>query len=59
MVSLFSKESWHLYATGDWQNKLYREFKRHDATPIPATLVPYYTWSNRGVSEMSVWLPLY
>ncbi len=43
---------------GDWQNKLYREFKRPDAIPIPVTLVPYYTWSNRGVSEMSVWLPL-
>ena len=43
---------------GDWQNQLYREFKRPDATSIPATLVPYYSWSNRGMSEMSVWLPL-
>ena len=44
--------------TGDWQNRLYRQFERPDAIPIPVTLVPYYTWSNRGVSEMSVWLPL-
>ncbi|TWU49238.1 aceric acid hydrolase [Rubripirellula reticaptiva] len=44
--------------TGDWPDKLYREFKRPDSTPIPATLVPYFTWSNRGASEMSVWLPL-
>ncbi|MCA9129074.1 MAG: glycoside hydrolase family 127 protein [Planctomycetales bacterium] len=44
---------------GDWQNRLYREFKRDDANPIPVTLIPYYTWSNRGIAEMSVWLPLY
>lgn len=28
-------------------------------SPSPATyFVPYYTWANRGKSEMTVWLPL-
>ena len=43
---------------GDWPRKLYREFKRPEATSIRANLIPYYAWSNRGKSEMSVWLPL-
>lgn len=41
-----------------WKGKLYREFKRSDAVPVPTTLIPYYAWSNRGRSEMTVWLPL-
>ena len=57
-VSLLLEGKFASRRNGDWQNKLYREFKRPDATPIPVTLIPYYTWSNRGVSEMSVWLPL-
>ena len=43
---------------GSWQNQLYREFDRPETSTIRATLVPYYAWSNRGASEMSVWLPL-
>jgi DUF1680 family protein len=43
---------------GDWQGNLYREFKRPEASTVLIKLIPYYTWSNRGKSEMSVWLPL-
>jgi len=43
---------------GNWNGDLYREFKRSDAVPISITFIPYYTWSNRGRSEMTVWLPL-
>lgn len=41
----------------DWSNTLYRTV---DPTtkPVAVRLVPYYAWSNRGHSEMSVWLPL-
>jgi DUF1680 family protein len=27
------------------------------ADPVDATLIPYYTWNNRGAGEMMVWLP--
>jgi hypothetical protein len=43
---------------GDWKGKLYREFKRSDAAEVSTTFIPYYAWSNRGRSEMTVWLPL-
>ncbi len=43
---------------GDWQRKLYREFKRPKGYSIRANLIPYYAWSNRGKSELWVWLPL-
>ena len=26
-------------------------------TPVTLTLIPYYSWANRGVGEMTVWLP--
>jgi uncharacterized protein len=46
-----------LLQTGDWKNQLYKEVsKDNKATQIK--LVPYYTWGNRGHSEMSVWMPL-
>ena len=25
--------------------------------PVPVTLIPYYSWNNRGPGEMMVWLP--
>ena len=43
---------------GDWDGRLYRVLKRTESTPVATRLIPYYTWSNRGRSEMSVWLPL-
>ena len=43
---------------GSWKGELYRDFKRSDAVSVPTTFIPYYTWSNRGRSEMTVWLPL-
>lgn len=50
--TLASKES------GDWNGKLYREFKRSESSRFVGKLVPYFAWSNRGQSEMTVWLPL-
>jgi len=26
--------------------------------PLPVTLIPYYSWNNRGPGEMMVWLPV-
>jgi DUF1680 family protein len=43
---------------GDWDGKLYREFRAPTFKPIKTRLIPYSVWANRGKSEMSVWLPL-
>jgi DUF1680 family protein len=43
--------------SGNWQGKLYRPVQRATERAIRIRFVPYYTWSNRGPSEMSVWLP--
>ncbi len=37
-------------------NKLYREFKPNVLKDDTLTLVPYYSWANRGESQMSVWI---
>ncbi len=42
----------------NWSGQLYRELKPTKPTPIKLRLIPYSVWANRGVSEMSVWLPL-
>jgi DUF1680 family protein len=56
-------------AAGDWEDQLYRPIGARFAADRTANsderanrfvrtrLVPYFTWSNRGESEMSVWLP--
>jgi len=38
----------------NWENKLYRPLKKLKKH-IPIKLIPYYSWSNRGDGEMSVW----
>jgi uncharacterized protein len=46
-----------LVPAADWKNTLYKEVSKTEQT-TQVKLVPYYTWGNRGHSEMSVWMPL-
>jgi DUF1680 family protein len=44
---------------GSWTNAaLYRELQPTTTKPVAVRFIPYFTWANRGASEMSVWLPL-
>ena len=43
---------------GDWSNLLYRTFRPGPGETAPLRLIPYYAWANRGLSHMTVWLPL-
>ena len=43
---------------GGWSNRLYRELVPGELRKVTIRLIPYYAWSNRGVSEMTVWMPL-
>lgn len=36
---------------------LYREVGQEREDDLDITLIPYYAWNNRGISEMTVWLP--
>jgi len=42
----------------DWSGRLYREKRPITPDRCAIRLIPYYAWCNRGVSEMTVWLPL-
>jgi DUF1680 family protein len=42
---------------GPWA-ALYRRVPKQKPRTLSLQLVPYYTWNNRGVGEMSVWLPV-
>ena len=44
-------------ASGEWKDTLYRAL-RPQAEPIALRLIPYYAWANRGLSHMTVWMPL-
>jgi len=37
---------------------LYRHVPDGSPERIPLRLIPYYAWSNRGPSDMTVWIPL-
>jgi DUF1680 family protein len=41
-----------------WDGTLYRNISSKAPQFIDVTLIPYYTWGNRGHSEMTVWLPV-
>lgn len=38
--------------------ELYAPVPDRDPTPLQVTLIPYFAGSNRGVSEMAIWLPI-
>ena len=40
-----------------WDKTLYRPVSKQKKT-IPLKLIPYYAWSNRGPSEMTIWVPI-
>jgi DUF1680 family protein len=42
----------------EWEGKLYRPLSRDSQRSIKGRFIPYYAWSNRSQSEMTVWLPL-
>ncbi|MBN1853166.1 MAG: glycoside hydrolase family 127 protein [Pirellulales bacterium] len=44
--------------SGDWSETLYRPIPQQSAQEIETQFIPYYAWSNRGLSEMTVWIPV-
>lgn len=42
---------------GNGSTGLYREAGNERETDLDIRLIPYYAWNNRGVNEMTVWLP--
>lgn len=56
MVALEGEFIWNQRSA--WEGTLYREIDTANEKKIRLKLIPYFAWNNRGVSEMSVWLPL-
>jgi DUF1680 family protein len=42
----------------DKKDGMYRTLDGPDWKEVKTRFVPYFAWSNRGVSEMTVWLPI-
>jgi DUF1680 family protein len=42
----------------DWTDRLYQRWEPANEKSMRVTLIPYYAWANRGVSQMTVWLPV-
>ena len=50
-VPLVNQDSWS-------NNQLYRELRPVSKKQVKIRLIPYYAWDNRGIDDMSLWLPL-
>lgn len=42
----------------NWSNQLYKPLNKQTPEKTNIKLIPYYAWSNRGVNDMTVWMPL-
>ncbi|MEN8703396.1 MAG: beta-L-arabinofuranosidase domain-containing protein [Polaribacter sp.] len=42
----------------DKKEGMYREMKNVEWETVKTQFVPYFSWSNRGTAEMTVWLPV-
>ena len=47
-----------IHKNENWQSGLYRPIKKLPPEYTNIRLIPYSLWSNRGESEMSVWMPV-
>lgn len=47
-----------LYRPDSRTAPLYRNLSKEAPQPLDLTLIPYYAWSNRGNSAMSIWIPV-
>ena len=44
---------------GRWgKDELYRDLRPVKQKKVKIRLIPYYAWDNRGIDDMSLWLPL-
>lgn len=43
---------------GDWTGILYRTLRAPQIQPVRVRLIPAYAWANRGMSHMTVWMPV-
>ena len=48
---LVNNDSWS-------NNQLYRDLRPVEKKKVKIRLIPYYAWDNRGIDDMSLWLPL-
>ena len=45
--------------TQAWNHEtLYRELSKSNSQKVHIRLIPYYAWDNRGIDDMTLWLPL-
>ncbi len=56
-VTVLEGEAW-LNREGAWSDLLYRPFRYRQGGTVNVRLIPYYAWANRGISHMTVWIPL-
>ena len=40
------------------KDELYRYLRPAEQKKVKIRLIPYYAWDNRGIDDMSLWLPL-
>lgn len=43
---------------GSWKNTLYKPVSAAAPSSINVRLIPYYTWGNRGHTDMETWIPV-
>jgi DUF1680 family protein len=55
---MLSTPALRLEVGGGPQRELYREPRGHAVKRQDATLIPSFAGNNRGLSEMSTWLPV-
>jgi len=55
-VTVIKAQALRIY-DNDNSQKLYKQYGNETVEKCNIKLVPYYAWNNRGIGEMSIWLP--
>lgn len=55
-IQIIESEGQQATIESKWKDKLYLPYKKETVQPKIATFIPYYSWGNRSLGEMAVWI---
>ena len=55
-IQIIESEGQQATIGNKWKNKLYLPYEKETVRPKIATFIPYYSWGNRSLGEMAVWI---
>ena len=55
-IQAIESEGQQVSVESKWKGQLYLPYEKENVQPKKVTFIPYYSWGNRSLGEMAVWI---